>query len=88
MHTIPPRQWRSFRQALALLGMALCTSTATAAEQNCVIPSEDVVTAVMLRASPSTNAAVSGRLAPGERAELLGEVPYWYRVRLADGHAG
>ena len=59
-----------------------------AATADVVVPAPDVVTRVVLRASATTASADIGSLRPGEQAELLGSVPNWYRVRLANGTEG
>ncbi len=53
-----------------------------------VVPSDDVVSHLNVRAEATTDSPVVGELAPGERAAYLGAVPYWYRVRLPDGTEG
>lgn len=77
--------WSS--RLLAALGLLVGMSAApyALAQSMCVQPAEDVVSAVMLRAGANTSTAIVGRLAPDEQIELIGEVPYWYRIRLGDG---
>ncbi len=70
----------------AILTVSL--ATAALAQNNQVHPSERVQSAVNVRAEPTTSSAVLDRLRPGENLEYLGEVPFWYRVRLEDGRAG
>jgi beta-lactamase superfamily II metal-dependent hydrolase len=53
-----------------------------------VVPSERVVSAVRVRAEPSLNADILGRLYPGQSASYLDSVPLWYQVRLGDGTEG
>ena len=61
------------------------TSTALA---DTVVPSDDVTTRVVVRASASSSSAQVGSLLPGEMADLVGSVPNWYEVRLANGTPG
>lgn len=53
-----------------------------------VVPSADVVSRVVVRASASSQSADIGSIGPGWAAELLGSVPRWYRVRLDVGVEG
>src|SRR5215475_8617922 len=53
-----------------------------------VTPTNEETTRVVVRADASTSAAEVGSLHPGESAELLGSVPRWHRVRLANGTVG
>lgn len=53
-----------------------------------ITPSDRVKRNVVLRAGPDGDAAALGALFPGEKAELLDEVPGWYHVRLPDGRSG
>jgi competence protein ComEC len=53
-----------------------------------VTPTDDVVTRVIVRQSPSGQSAQVGSLTPGQEAELVGSVPNWYEVRLANGLTG
>ncbi len=72
---------------LLLLGV-LRVPLAYAEEFGCVGPSEDVVSAVMIRAKANTNSAIVSRLAPGDQRVITGEVPYWYRIVDAEGEEG
>jgi beta-lactamase superfamily II metal-dependent hydrolase len=53
-----------------------------------VTPLDDVVTSVVVRQTPSALGSKVANLRPSEQAELLGFVPNWYRVRLANGISG
>src|SRR5262249_48993198 len=53
-----------------------------------VTPTSEVTSRVVVRADASASAAEVGSLRPGESAELLGSVPRWHRVRLANGTIG
>lgn len=59
-----------------------------AVAQDAVTPSDRVRSNVVVRAEPTTASAALDRLLPGVRVELEGDVPGWYRVRLADGREG
>jgi competence protein ComEC len=88
---VPLRGDRSFLGWLPwLAGWALAFLTAgqALAAEDCAVPSDEVTRAVMVRLSPSTTSSIQGRLEPGSAAQILGEVPYWYRVRLPDGKVG
>lgn len=61
---------------------------AVPAHADVVVPTDDVVTAVVVRQSASSQSAKVGSLRPGEQAELLGSVPNWHRIKLADGTLG
>ena len=41
-----------------------------------------------LRSSPDTTSNVVGTLGPGDAAELLEDIPFWYRIILFDGTEG
>jgi hypothetical protein len=53
-----------------------------------VVPSEAVVKGVIAREEARVDSNRVGKLKPNESAELLENVPYWYRVRLGDGAVG
>jgi len=53
-----------------------------------VVPSSQVTARVVVRAGASSGSADIGSLRPGERAELLGSMPGWYRVQLSNGTEG
>jgi beta-lactamase superfamily II metal-dependent hydrolase len=53
-----------------------------------VVPTNEVTARVVVRAGAHSATAEVGSLRPGERAELLGSVPGWHRVRLASGTEG
>lgn len=77
------------RLILSLACLCFClTPKGADAQADLVVPIDDVVSRVVVRASASSGSADLGGLRPGEQAELLGSVPRWYRVRLADGTEG
>jgi hypothetical protein len=53
-----------------------------------VTPTDDVVTRVIVHETPSGQSAQVGSLTPGQQAELIGSVPNWYEVQLANGPTG
>jgi hypothetical protein len=78
-----------YRLALVVVA-ALCLALLPVAAQNAdrVVPSEDVQTRVVVRASATSQSQDRGSLKPGESAELLGSVPNWYEIRLRMGSKG
>lgn len=52
------------------------------------MPLDDVTTSVTVRKSASSNSSKIGALRPGDKAELLGSVPNWHRVKLDNGATG
>jgi competence protein ComEC len=77
--------WSILRRAKIPLFLLL---TAGAASADVVVPSPDVTTRVIVRASPSSQSAQVGSLQPGEELELIGSVPNWHEVRLPNGTTG
>src|SRR5204863_106298 len=53
-----------------------------------VTPTEDVTTGVTIRATASSTSTRRGLLHPGEQAQLLGSVPNWHHIQLANGLQG
>ena len=53
-----------------------------------VVPSDDVTTGINVRQTASPQSAQVGSLHPGEQAQLLGSVPNWHRISLANGTPG
>ncbi len=68
--------------------VALFIILTTYAFADTVVPSDRVVTSVVVRQDPVPGAAEVGRLHPGESAEFLGDVPHRYHVRLTGGVEG
>lgn len=68
-----------------VLLVALC---ATAAHAEDITPLEHVTTRLNVRAQPSTDSAIVGKLAPDETAPLVNSTARWYRIRLDDGTHG
>jgi beta-lactamase superfamily II metal-dependent hydrolase len=75
--------------ALALIVLIISlTAFSARASADAVVPSPDVTTRVVVRASASSQSAQIGSLRAGEHLELVGMVPNWYEVRLANGATG
>jgi beta-lactamase superfamily II metal-dependent hydrolase len=72
------------RFVFAFVGMLL----SPVAFADVVVPTADVITAVVVRQTASTQSRKIGSLRPGQQAELLGSVPNWHRVQLAGGVTG
>ena len=53
-----------------------------------ITPSERVQSYVVVREGPSTTTSPIDKLHPGENLPVVGEVPGWYQVALADGRTG
>ena len=73
------------RLIVLLAGLILAPAQALA---DVVVPSPDVTTRVIVRASASSQSAQIGSLRPGEQLELIGSVPNWHEVRLPSGAQG
>ena len=71
---------------LSLFAALLVAQPAFAAPE--VSPSERVRRNVVVRAEPDGDSEPRGALFPGDEVELLGDVPGWYQVRLANGVVG
>ncbi|HYJ78633.1 MAG TPA: MBL fold metallo-hydrolase, partial [Longimicrobiaceae bacterium] len=80
--------WRSGAAPALILALSALLVAAAPAAADVVVPSPEVTTRVVVRAGPSSESADVGSLRPGEQAELLGSVPNWHEVRLADGTRG
>ncbi|HXJ14386.1 MAG TPA: MBL fold metallo-hydrolase [Candidatus Limnocylindrales bacterium] len=76
----------SFRKLFLLFALVVVSTSTTLADD--VVPTSEVTNRVVVRAAPSAHAADIGSLRLGEKAELLGSVPSWYRIRLANGTEG
>lgn len=79
------------------LSDVLPISTASATATGSAVPTQAAVRVTILatpigylrvRSDPSTTAAESGRVLPGESYELLGEKDAWYEIKLKDGKTG
>ena len=68
-----------------VVGLALAPLPALA---DVVVPSADVTTGVIVRASASLQSAPIGSLSPGQQLDLIGSVPHWHEVRLSNGAQG
>lgn len=53
-----------------------------------VTPSSKVTNSVKVRALPDGGSAEVGKLLPGQKAQLIEDVPAWYGVRLSSGQQG
>jgi hypothetical protein len=53
-----------------------------------VTPSDRVINFVSVRAAPSSQSAMLGKLLPGAQAEELESLSHWLKVRLTDGTVG
>ncbi|MGH3429343.1 MAG: SH3 domain-containing protein, partial [Mycobacteriales bacterium] len=73
------------RIALAVGIVSVCIDGAHA---TMVTPSDLVVHSVTVRAEPTTQSAIVGKLVPGAQAEKLGSVTNWVQVKLDDGTVG
>src|SRR5437660_6821532 len=78
----------SFRLNVLLVAVIGVFLVSTPVRADVVVPSPDVTSRVIVRATASSQSADKGSLRPGDQAELLGEVPSWYRIRLANGTEG
>jgi beta-lactamase superfamily II metal-dependent hydrolase len=74
------------RWTLLCAGMILFLWTTAYADV--VVPLDDVTSFVVVRQTASSQSPRVGSLRPGEQAELVGSVPYWHQVKLADGTPG
>lgn len=79
------RCWSLLASVLLLAGTTVASPAYAEPE---VTPSERVRRNVVVRAEPSTSSAQLGALLPGDEADLVGEVPGWYQVRLQGGLVG
>lgn len=77
---------QSLPVAMLLILAAFGASAAVDAEE--LAPSARVSSAVLVRAGPSTDTAILGRLRPGDTATIVGEVDGWYRIELPNGTIG
>jgi hypothetical protein len=84
---MPTRCRRLLVTRRLLIGLFLCLVSSSAFADT-VIPSPDVTTGVVVRASASSQSPNLGTLRPGDHALLLGSVPSWYRIQLPDGTQG
>lgn len=53
-----------------------------------VKPSDRVVSWLNVREQPTAGSSVSGKIHPSDSAELIDNLPHWYRVRLDSGTEG
>src|SRR5262245_39960629 len=61
---------------------------ASLAQADTVVPGPDVTTRVIVRASATGQSAQVGALLLGQSAQLLGSVPNWHEIQLANGVQG
>lgn len=76
---------RIARLVVLVLGVTVLASPALA---DVVVPSTDVTTRVVVRASATSQSTQVGSLEPGDQAELVGSVPNWHQIRLSNGVQG
>lgn len=78
------------RLSLLVVGIFGWTPPIAAADTQpvCIQPSAEVETALVVRQSATIASAPLDRLLPGAQVRVLGEVPHWYLVELADGKNG
>ena len=69
----------------AFVRAVMLASHAARAEDLCFTPTENVVTVAMFRAERNSESAPLGRLELGVSVAVIGDVPRWSQVRLADG---
>lgn len=70
---------------LVLLAAVYCSNPLLA---DTVMPSERVRNSVVVREGPSTQSRAIGGLHSGDEAELVGDLPRWFKVRLDNGTEG
>jgi len=68
--------------------LAMLLYSVAGARADTVTPTNAVTTRVVVRETASSQSNQVGSLRPGDQAELLGEVPNWYRVRLSSNVEG
>jgi competence protein ComEC len=78
----------NLRKPFPLIVLALVLISPSTAFADDVVPTSEVTSRVVVRAGPSAQTAEVGSLSAGGKAELLGSVPSWYRVRLPNGAEG
>jgi beta-lactamase superfamily II metal-dependent hydrolase len=71
-----------------LVFAAIVWLLSTQARADGVVPTDDVKSSVVIRKSASAGSARVGSLRPGDKADLLGSLPNWHRIKLADGTSG
>jgi beta-lactamase superfamily II metal-dependent hydrolase len=76
-----------FRRCVVLVCLVFFVAAAVA-QADAVVPGPDVTSSVSVRANASAQSASVGQLRPGDQAMLVGTVPNWYRVQLANGTFG
>jgi len=75
------------RERALQLCLALCVVVGSA-RAGTVTLADQGASPVTVRKKPSNDSLAVGQLKAGEQAELIDEVPYWYKVRLPDGTEG
>src|SRR5438094_55453 len=68
--------------------VAVLVLVSTVAFADIVVPADDVTTGVIVRESASAQSAIVDTLHPSEQAILLGSVPNWHHIQLANGKSG
>jgi beta-lactamase superfamily II metal-dependent hydrolase len=75
-------------QCKAVVLLVLCLLHPCVTFADVIVPTDDVSMRVVVRSGPSSQTAAVGSLRPGEQVELVGSVPNWHEVRLANGQVG
>src|ERR1700722_11359554 len=78
----------NLRKPLHFVVLALVLISSSTAAADDVVPTSEVTNRVIVRTGPSAQTADVGSLQLGGKAELLGSVPGWFRVRLPNGTEG
>ncbi len=73
---------------LVLLAAILFCFAVSFASGDQVVTSDRVTTSVNVRENLITGSPSVGKLMPGQTAELLESIPYWYHIRLSSGVQG
>ncbi len=74
--------------SVTIRAVVLLAALAPLARADAVTPVDEVTNAVAVRNTASSQSTQVGALKRGEIAELLGSVPYWHRIQLANGVSG
>lgn len=72
----------------AAAAVTWCIIVPVAAGADQVVPSPSVTNGLVVRSAPDGQAGSVGSLMPGQSAELLDDVPYWYKIKLGNGVKG
>lgn len=76
-------------QRMALLACLIFSIAAPVrAQDTCLQPNSEVMTAVLVRDAPTLDGKILDRIAPQEQGALLGEIPEWFLVRTSKAKHG